>query len=338
MVGVIVALSGIAIISGPREVEVDPLETMKTNSKNLNEVYQSDLAAEMLSEVERLPIVDGRTVYIATRPNRGFTKAQYDALDDEQREGLREVEIEPVDYYSTFYGTPLVYARVLDLGSQYVPGFTIAGSKIMDLGYGQLGQLRLWAQMGADTVGVEVDPILTAIYDGCGAVGDVDDDPASSGSVTLVEGAWPNDKSCREEVGGGYDLLVSRNLLKRGYVKPATRNPAFPVPVGWEMSDVEMLDHVFNLLHPGGLVIIESLGPKPDPTKPWSDVSNPWSKQAWIDAGFEVLAHDEDESQYAREMGEALGWDQKMNLETDLFGVYSVYLKPVSNKQKSAEN
>ncbi len=331
MVGILIALSGALALGSPPEVDSDPLESLQADAHRLSSVYQSELAGRMLEEVERLPIVDARAIHIATRPNRGYTQDQFDELGEKEREGLREIPIESVDYYSTFYGSPLVYARMLDLATQYEPAFTIAGSKIMDLGYGQLGQLRLWAQMGADVVGVEIDPILTAIYDGCTAVGDLDDNPKTSGSVSLIEGAWPNDETCRDEVGSGYDLIVSRNLLKRGYVKPAARNPAFPVPVGWEMSDAEMLGHVFDLLNPGGLVIIESLGPKPDPAKPWSDISNPWIEQAWIDAGFEVLAHDEDESQYARTMGKALGWGERMNLETDLFGMYSVYRKPAAD-------
>lgn len=327
MVGVLLAFTGAVFIGSPD----GPLVTLKSDAKALGGVYESVLAQQMLDEAGSLPVLESRVVYAAWRPNRGFTQSQYNDLDEQEREGLREISIETADYYSTFYGTPLVYARMLDLASQYAPAFTVDGAKIMDLGYGQLGQLRLWAQMGADVVGVEIDPILTAIYDGCGAVDDLDGDPMTSGSVSLIEGAWPNDETCRDEVGSGYDLIVSRNLLKRGYVKPAARNPAFPVPVGWEMSDAEILGHVFDLLNPDGLVIIESLGPKPDPAKPWSDITNPWAQQAWIDAGFEVLAHDEDESQYARAMGKAIGWGERMNLETDLFGVYSVYRKPAAD-------
>jgi hypothetical protein len=322
-------LSGLAsiVLAG----ESEPLSKMKENATALSDVVSSDLAREMLSEVESLPIIEGRTIYAAWRPNRGYTQTQYDALDESDREGLRERSIDAMGYYSTFYGSPLVYARMLDLVVEYEPEWDIEGAKVLDLGYGQLGQLRLWAQMGADVVGIEVDPILTAIYDGCEAVGDVDGDPETSGSVELIEGAWPNEPGCRDEVGTGYDLFVSRNLLKRGYVKPDSLNPAFPVPVGWGMSDEEMLGHVFELMNDGGMVVIVSLGPQPDPNKAWSNISNPWEERAWIDAGFEVLAHDADESPTARAMGKALGWGEQMNLVSDLFAVYSVYRKPISD-------
>lgn len=308
------------------EPEAHPLAALRDEARALDGVYVSDQAREMLAQVERLPVIAARTIHIATRPNRGYTQSQFEALDEAQRQGLREIQIDAGDYYSTFYGTPLVYARVLDLLDLHGVDLALDGARVMDLGYGQLGQLRLWAQMGADVVGVEVDPILSAIYEGCPGVGDI----ADAGSVTLIEGAWPNDEACRQAVGGGYDLIVSRNLLKRGYVKPAQRNPAFPVPVAWGMSDEQAAGRFFEALAPGGVVVIESLGPAPDPAKPWSDITNPWERGAWEAAGFEVLAHDAAESAFARRQGEALGWGASMDLGNDLHAVYSVYRKSLS--------
>ena len=323
---VALAILGLALIQ-PAASEPHPLQTLQDDAEKLRDVYHSPQAQSMLDQTEHLPICDPTTVHAAWRPNRGYTDAQFKSLDESEQQGLRKLDLTPEDHYATFYGSPLVYARILDILNTHTPDFKIQDAKIMDLGYGQLGQLRLWAQMGANVTGVEIDPILTAIYTDSKAVGDLDNDSDTQGSVTLVEGSWPNNPETRKEVGAGYDLLISRNLLKRGYVKPEKLNPNFPPPVGWEMTDAEMLKHIHDLLAPGGIVVIESLGPKPDPQKPWSDISNPWPKQAWIDAGFKVLAHDQDESKYARAMGAALGWDEKMNLETDLFGVYSVYQK-----------
>ncbi len=308
--------------------EDHPLQTHLDDAENLRDVYTSPQAQQMLDEVRHLPVCEPRTIYAAFRPNRAVSADQYEQLPEEEQQKLRELNINPSNYYATFYGSPLVYARTLDLLHQYAPDFTINNANIIDLGYGQLGQLRLWAQMGANVTGVEIDPILTTIYDNCEAVGDLNQ--PNAGSVTLIEGSWPNQESTRNQVGDGYDLFISRNLLKHGYVKPEKLNPNFPPPVGWEMTDAEMLGHLYDILNPGAIVIIESLGPKPDPSKPWSDISNPWPESAWTKAGFTVLAHDQDESTYARTMGAALGWDERMNLETDLFGVYSVYQKPLS--------
>ncbi len=309
------------------ETEKEPkLETgLVADAKTLVGLFESDLAHEMLEQVHELPMIESKQIHIAVRPNRGYTESEFEMLDESEKKGLQVFEVDPERYYTTFYGSPLVYARAFDLIDQHAPGFEINNSRIMDLGYGQLGQLRLWGQMGAHVIGVEIDPILRAMYEDCEALGPID----HSGSVELVHGAWPNEKETREEVGEQFDLIVSRNLLKKGYVKPAALNPKFPIPVAWGMSDLEAVSHFYDALAPGGLVVIESLGPKPDPEKPWSDIKNPWSKQAWIDAGFEVLAHDKDESEYARSLGKALGWDAQMNLEQDLFGVYSVYRKPI---------
>ena len=331
------SLTAALLLALPSQSGDHPNQTLLDDADDLREIYQSPQAQIMLDQVEHLPVCDPVTVHAAWRPNRGYTAEQYALLDESDREGLRQLDLEPADQYATFYGSPLVYARILDLLHTHAPGFTVHDAKIMDLGYGQLGQLRLWAQMGADVTGVEIDPILTAIFTNSKAVGDIDHNQKTPGSITLVEGSWPNDETTRKQAGDRYDLLVSRNLLKRGYVKPAQLNPNFPPPVGWEMTDAEMLKHVHDLLVPGGIVVIESLGPKPDLQIPWSDISNPWPEQAWIDAGFEVLAHDQDESDYARIMGATLGWDDQMNLETDLFGVYSVYRKSANADSKSAD-
>jgi hypothetical protein len=315
--------------------EDHPLQSHLDDAEKLRDVYTSPQAQQMLDEVQHLPVCEPRTIYAAFRPNRAVSADQYEQLPEEEQQKLRELNINPSNYYATFYGSPLVYARTLDLLHKHAPDFTINNANILDLGYGQLGQLRLWAQMGANVTGVEIDPVLTEIYNNCEAVGDLE--KPNTGSVTLIEGSFPNSESTRKQVGSGYDLFISRNLLKRGYVKPQKLNPNFPPPVGWEMTDAEMLGHLYDTLNPGAIVIIESLGPKPDPEKPWSDISNPWSKQSWIDAGFKVIAHDQDESKYARSMGAALGWDEQMNLETDLFAVYSMYQKPSSEESKTED-
>jgi len=46
-----------------------------------------------------------------------FTSAEYDALSPERREGLVEERGGSDLYYDTHYGTPLAYARALDLAA-----------------------------------------------------------------------------------------------------------------------------------------------------------------------------------------------------------------------------
>ncbi|MBX3386516.1 MAG: hypothetical protein KF768_08085 [Phycisphaeraceae bacterium] len=309
-----------------------PLASLRAEALALRPLCTSDFARAMLDQVEHLPVCQPRTLYVATRPNRALTPDQFDQLPEDERAKLRKFTFTPDRYYTTFYGTPLVYARVLDLAadawtkSEAKAPASLRGKRILDLGYGQLGQLRLWAQSGARVTGVEVDPILTALYA---------DSPAANasntpGSLRLLECSWPNHADCRASVekGGPYDLLISRNVLKRGYVKPDKLPTGFPDPVGWNMPDAEVLSHFFNAMNPGGLVVIYSIGPAPDPAKPWSDIANPWPRDAWQAAGFEVLAYDADETDSARAIGKALGWESSMDLDADLFGVYSIYRRP----------
>ena len=45
------------------------------------------------------------------------------------------------------------------------------------------------------------------------------------------------------------------------------------------------------------------------PCIPWADGCCPFSRALLVGAGFTVLAFDRDDSQAARAMGRALGWD-----------------------------
>lgn len=56
-----------------------------------------------------------------------------------------------------------------------------------------------------------------------------------------------------QKAGTGYDLFLSKNTLKRGYIHPA-REPASPrhvVRLG--ISDEKYLQQVFEMLKPGGM-------------------------------------------------------------------------------------
>jgi len=48
---------------------------------------------------------------------------------------------------------------------------SVDGKRILDFGYGTVGHLRLLASLGADMVGVEVDPLLRALYSAPGDQG-----------------------------------------------------------------------------------------------------------------------------------------------------------------------
>jgi hypothetical protein len=146
-------------------------------------------------------------------------------------------------------------------------------------------------------------------------------------------GRFPTDAALVQDLGGGYDLFLSKNTLKRGYVHPEK-----PVPdrqrIDLGVSDEEYLRAVNRLLKRGGYFLIYNLAPAPAPPDkpyiPWADGRSPFSEAALRATGFEVIAFDRDDSPPARAMGHALGWDageQPMDLQKDLFATYTMARK-----------
>ena len=205
---------------------------------------------------------------------------------------------------------------------------SLRGLRVLDFGYGGAGSITLLGQAGAVAVGVDVDPRLRALYAG---------DPAiegwtskAGGKARTVDGRWPADAAAREAVGEGYDLVLSKNTLKRGYIHP--ERPADPRQlVNLGVDDTTFVRALHRVLKPGGRLLIYNLSPapsKPDETyKPWSDGRTPFPRALFEREGFTVLAYDVNDDAPARAMGKALGWASGMDLENDLFGHYTLVEK-----------
>lgn len=291
-----------------------------------------------LDEVDHLPEFEPRTIY-AKRTTEGsvaYTQAQYNELSEDERAGLKAVVCEPGGRYNqTFYGSPLAYLRALDLGAQHLgtehEPFDLEGARVFDLGYGQIGQLRLLAHAGAHAVGADPDAILDAMYAQPGDTGEVQRDEGPPGSIALTHDLWPADESAREAVGGSFDLIIARNLIKRGYINPPQETPAY-TQVGFGVSDDEFLNALYSALRPGGVLVIYTLGgPYSPPGESYNaaaDIANPWDEATWEAAGFEVIAHEAPESDTARAVGVALGWGSMEQLEQAIFGNCSIYRRP----------
>jgi hypothetical protein len=148
--------------------------------------------------------------------------------------------------------------------------------------------------------------------------------------IALHHGQWPADPALQIDVGAGYDLFLSKNTLKRGYIHPAQPvNPRMLVHLG--VDDSTYLLALARAVKPGGLVMIYNLCPAPaapgKPYIPWADGQCPFSRALLAGTGFTVIAFDRDDSQAARAMGHALGWDageQPMDLAHDLFATYTL--------------
>ncbi len=150
----------------------------------------------------------------------------------------------------------------------------------------------------------------------------------------MLIGSFPADAGVRDAVGGGYDLFLSKNVLKRGYIHP--ERPAEEkhiIKLG--VDDETFVRTIYGMLVPGGRALIYNLAPaQAPPDKPyitWADGRCPFARELWEKAGFKVIEFDRDDTPAARAMGHTLGWDEgedKMDLERDLFGTYTLVEKP----------
>ncbi len=255
-----------------------------------------------------------------------YTAEEADQLDGEVRKALVEKRGGSDLFYQTLYGTPLAYARALDLAAS--AGIdAVKGRRVLDFGCGGIAQLRLLASLGALAVGVDVDPFLEKLYSRPGDLGPYPD--RGGGNVDLVIGRFPAEPRARQRVGGGYSLIVTKNTLKNGYLHPAVEVPPrqqFKLGV----KDDEFVRALHGALEPGGVVVVYNIGPPPAPAgkkyRPHADIRNPFPRASWEKAGFEVVAFDQDDRPAMRRLARVFSWDTDhgMNLETDLFALYSI--------------
>lgn len=272
-----------------------------------------------------------RTVWHRRETREALSPDEAAARAPEEREGFEEKTLDEGFYWFTRYGTPVAFVRPLELLGR--AGMETAnGARFLDFGFGSIGQLRVLASVGGDVTGVEVDPLLERLYSHPQDTGPVARCDAAAGSgdgwLRLLFGRFPAEEGIVREAGGGYDAFVSKNTLKRGYIHPEQEvDPRMLVHLG--VDDPTFVSAVHALLKPGGWFLIYNLCPAPSPEKyiPWADGRCPFDRELLERTGFEVITFDRDDTEAARAMGEALGWAESMDLETDLFGTYTLVRK-----------
>ncbi len=304
------------------------IEGLRAEAKALESFVSTPLAKSFLNAVESLPTVAKRTVLRDEETRTYYTSAGARARPVEKQSTLKPAEFDEKFYYYTKYGSPLAYARAVDLlGKAGLASFK--DKKVCDFGYGGIGPLRLIASLGGHAVGVDVDSLLRALYSQPDDTGYM----KGGGRIDLIEGFFPKDAATANAVGGGYDVFLSKNTLKRGYVHPEKEvDKRMLVDLG--VSDEAFCRKVASILRKGGLFLIYNLSPAPNPADksylPWADGRCPFDRTTLEAAGFEVLAYDVNDDGPAREMGRRLGWDKgtsAMDFEKDLFGHYTLARK-----------
>lgn len=315
------------------------VKRLQAEARALMPLVSTRLANDFLNETRNLPNREPRTIYQDPRNGQYYSAAAREKQSAETQALLRPVVMDEERYYFTKYGSPLAYVRALELAS--ASGMeNLAGKRVLDFGYGAVAHLRLLAQKGTHAVGVDVDTYLNALYSAPedeGAVARPGVDRKDWGSVSLIHGRYPADPQVAKEVGGKYSLILSKNTLKRGYLKPS--RPAEErhlIRLG--VSDEVFLKSVFDALLPGGMLVIYNLAPAQAPANkpylPWADARSPFTRKQFEAAGFKVLAFDINDDAFARDMGRKLGWDRnakgevRQDYEKDLFALYTIVVRP----------
>jgi hypothetical protein len=308
---------------------------MKTEAVAMAALVQSSLAKEFLTGFPCLPpLATPRVAYYSKEARDAVSEATAKGMTEEQLKGYVKRDLDEQFFYLTRYGTPVAFTRPMEIlgraGVKHVDGL-----KLLDFGFGSIGQLRVIAALGGRAVGVEVDALLRVMYSEPGDTGaiarcDVAGGGAD-GNLKLVFGQFPAEVATVTDVGTGYDVFVSKNTLKRGYIHPEQQvDPKMLVHL--RVDDETYVRAVYDLLKPGGFALIYNLSPAPAPAgeayKPWADGRSPFPRELYERVGFAVIAFDMDDSAAAREMGKALGWAESMDLEKDLFGTYTLVRRP----------
>lgn len=334
--------SSIALAQKPKKTpsaKPQGVELLKAQARALKELATSPLAVQFLDAVDSLPRIKTRTLYRNRGKREWYSPAGAKALKESDRKALEKFSANENFYYQAHSGSPLTYVRVIDLAAR--AGFTgFENKRVMDFGCGSVGQLRLMASLGADVVGVDPSPMLKALYHAKMDQGEVL--PAKSvasahplankGRVTLVNPRWPPDKKARELVGGQFDLIISKNTLKYGYIHPERKvDPAKLVHLG--VSDAEFVSAVYQALKPGGFVVIYNLAPAPAPDDqpylPWADGRCPFARAILEQAGFEIIAIDGVDHAFARSMFKKIGYPtQKPDGSDNLFALFTIVRRP----------
>ncbi len=324
----------------PRATTTSPTVRRLINEASaLMPLAQSDLAKRFLTATESLPAVAPRTVYVNEMTREYYSPREFADLPEATRIKLNKTELDDYRYYYTKYGSPLAFFRALDIATSLGMA-DVSGKRILDFGYGSIGHLRLLASLGANMTGVDPDSYLDALYSDAGDQGSVP--PAAGhgrgifggrGSITLAHGYYPKEAAMVTRVGQGYDIIFSKNTLKRGYLKPERKADKRQL-IDLGVSDEVFLKTLVNALNPGGKIVIYNLYPTPsgpkEVYKPYADGRSPFTREQYEKAGLKVLAFEAEDNIAIRKIARALKWDKNEkgetidNPDTNLFAMYTV--------------
>jgi hypothetical protein len=303
------------------------LAGLNTEAQALRQAMQplAPAVAEFLDQVPLLPVPQPQTLYRHSSTRAWLSAANWLRLPEDQRAAWASRAYDANAIYGHRYGTPLAYAMLLDVAARHGMR-TLRGQHVVDYGYGALGPVRLMAQAGADVIGLDVDPVLGLLY-GRDGQRSQSGPSATRGKMLLLQTNFPEPAGLAD-VGRNVNWFISKNTLKRGYLRPDEGQPEIKPPVDLP----QYLQAVRGCMAKGGCMLIYNISLRQDPAKyrPANDPRSPFTRAEFEAAGFEVLALDDDEGPATRRMGRALGWAAEPaaggmgDLDSNLFAMSTV--------------
>lgn len=312
-------------------------EKLAGEAEAVKGLAETPLGIAFLEQCAALPPMTPRKFYYRQSDRSALSPAAHAALEEADASTYQELDVQERHYFG-LYSTPIACIRAIDIASH--SGLTdVEGKRIADFGFGNIGQLVALSALGAHPVGIEIaGGLQEAIYHPEAANpladGNEDDPQEPSARIQLVFGRYPTTQAIIDEVGAEFDLFISKNTLKKGYIHPEREAPPSQL-IDLGVDDRTYLTTVYEALAPGGMMLIYNLYPKPaaddEPYIPWASGECPFEKPLVEDIGFEIIAWNTDDSAKARAMGKALNWDSGVEEEAfndNLYAMYTVLRKP----------
>lgn len=133
-------------------------DKLRRDAAALEPLVTTDLARRFLAATSRLAEPSARTVYRNRDKGLALSRREHEArsaaMPAKEKASFTPREFPPTFCCETAYGSPLVCALVLDLAA---PHARLAGRpKLLDFGYGTIGQLHLLAHCGFGVLAFDV--------------------------------------------------------------------------------------------------------------------------------------------------------------------------------------
>lgn len=216
-------------------------------AKKIRPLLKNPLSTSLLEKVPLLDVPGNiASIYYNKKDKLALSPEDYTRLKDTS--GYQQLNLNNTYYYYTRYGTPLAYVLPFELLGN-LPELASKPLKILDYGFGTIGHLKLLTENNHIVHGVEIDPILNLLYK---------EEDMANDNLKLFYGYFPKDKSLVKKLDNNYDVFISKNTLKKGYVHPDIEvNKKYLLNFG--VSDDDYLQAISELLKPDGYFLIYNL-------------------------------------------------------------------------------